>query len=321
MIKSSGRHLAALMLAVMVLALLLALVALPASANPGLTVSNAILVTDVSPGQALTRKMTVSIGNTDRATDITVQVMGMAQFPDGAFGALAASQDTSPYSARQFITVDKSSFHLEPGGSQDVTATIQVPQDVGAGGRYAIINMATQATPGGAGISYIAAVNVPIYLTVKGSQLVHTGKVTAVAAEEPVSGQPINISTTFQNTGNHNFKVKGELTVNNTQGQNLDTFSTPVTDSSILPGMTRQLKANYIPKCTLAPGNYTIISKVMLENGSLLDESSTTLEVKTTYVPPQTATQKWVMPVAIAAGVIVVVFLTIVLSSRVRRRR
>ena len=266
-------------------AILLALIAVPVYANPGLKVSNAAIVIDVSPGQTLTQKMTASIAAADPATDILVKITGVAQSVDGGYQLLDAAQDTSPYSAREFVTVDKNSFHLEPGGSQDVIATIQVPQDVGVGGRYAIINMSTKPMPG-AGVNIITAVNVPVYLTVKGSQLVHTGKITELSIGNFTSSQPVNILTNFQNTGNHHFKVKGEVAVMNAQGQNLGTISIPVTSSSILPDTVRQLQATFMPTGELAPGTYTISSKVMLEDGTVLDEANSTFKINAPYVPP-----------------------------------
>jgi len=107
-----------------VAALLLALLPILASANPGLTVTNPIILANVNPGQTLTQKMMVSIAATDPATDIAVRVVGVAQNLDGGYILLDASQDTGPYSARQFVSVDKSAFHLEPGEAQDVIATI-----------------------------------------------------------------------------------------------------------------------------------------------------------------------------------------------------
>jgi hypothetical protein len=268
---------------IVLLACLLALATAPAL---GLSVSNAAIVGSVDPGETYTHTMTVTIDSGDAATDISVDVAGVQQLPSGGYQLLDASHDTSQYSARRFVTVDKAAFHMEPGGSEDITATIVVPQDVGDGGRYAMIHIVT--TPAGTG-GVGSAVDVPVYLTVNNSQLIHTGHITGVASGEITSGQPINILTDFQSTGNHHFKVKGEVTVTNDRGQNLDIITTPLTSSSILPGMVRQLEASFIPSGDLPAGTYTVDSKVMLEDGTLLDQSSTTFEVTAsiTYDPNQ----------------------------------
>jgi len=278
--KSFHRHVSWILpAAAIVLALL---IAVPASANPGLNVSGAILVTDTSPGETLTHKVTVSIGDSDPATDITVQVGGMGQSLDGAYELLEAPADTSGYSARQFVTIDKESFHLEPGMSQDLTVTVRIPQDVGAGGRYAVIsimNTRPTGTTGEEGVTTLTGINVPIALTIKDTQLTHQGKITALATEA-TGEQAISIFTTFQNTGNHHFKVKGEVTVSNPKGEVLATISTPLAPSSIIPTMSRQLQTTYTPEGVLADGIYTVKSRVMLEDGTVLDEKEGGFEIK-----------------------------------------
>jgi hypothetical protein len=279
------RYLVFSLLVILLLMVSVTLSATPVSANPGLRVSGAILVADVSPGDMLTHKMTVGTKDEDQPMDILVDVGAVRQSLDGGYQLLQASEDTGPYSARQFITLDKSSFHLEPGDSQDVIATIYIPEDVGAGGRYAVINIHNQPTGQGQ-IGIVTAIYVLIYLTVKDSQLVHEGKIAAVTASEVVSGQPVDILTTFQNTGNQHFKVRGEVTIRNAQGKTLDTVHLALTTSSVIPTMSRQLKATFIPKGPLALGVYSVKSRLMLEDGTLLDEASGSFEVEKPYVPP-----------------------------------
>ena len=281
MIKSYYKYISWILPAVAVVLLLSSLIAVPASANPGLNVSGAILVTDTSPGETLTHKMTVSIGGSDPATDITVQVGGMGQSLDGAYELLEASADTSGYSARQFITIDKESFHLEPGMSQNLTVTVRIPQDVGAGGRYAVISIMNTRPTGTTGeerVTTLTGINVPIALTIKDTQLTHQGKITALATEA-TGEQAFNIFTTFQNTGNHHFKVKGEVTVSSSQGEVLDTILMPLTSASIIPNLSRRLKATFTPEGVLADGIYTVKSRVMLEDGTVLDEAEGSFEI------------------------------------------
>lgn len=321
MIRSRYKYIGWLLPAAIMLVLL---IAIPAAANPGLKVSGAILLTDTSPGATLTHKMTVSLGDGDPATEITVQFGGIGQSLDGAYYLLEASEDTS-YSARQFITVDKESFHLEPGAPQDITATIHIPQDVGTGGRYALIKI--KAGPIGEGqVATVAAVNVPIALTIKDTVLTHQGKITELTTSEAVSGQPLGINTTFQNTGNHHFKVKDEVTVSNSKGEVLGTVSTSLTPS-IIPTMSRRLKAALIPQGELPPGVYSVKSMVMLEDGTVLDEASGSFEVKEVYVPPETVTPapgagvNWPLVGGFIGGVILIGVLFFLLLWLIRRRR
>jgi hypothetical protein len=263
---------------------LLAVLGVPALANPGLSVTGVLWQSEVVPGNSYTHQITIRTDTTDPAMDILVDVRGLGQTLEGATQALEAAEDTSPYSARSFITVDKSSVHIERGGSQEVVATLQLPPGVTAGGRYAIIYIHTQ--PMGAGqVGIVTAVNVPVYLTIKGSQLIHEGKIAGLVTNEAVTGEPLEILTNFRNTGNHNFKVKGEDTIKDTQGNILYKISIPVT-ASVLPSMTRQIKATFTPQGNLPPGSYSVQSRIMLEDGTVLDEATANFEIKAPGVSP-----------------------------------
>ena len=283
--KTICRYLVQSLLVIAVIASFFMASAIPVSANPGLNVEGANILTNVTPGQTFTHTITLTIGASDAATDIGVTVMGVKQNEDGSLQLLDASRDTGNYSARSFVTVDKQTLHLAPGIPQDVIATIQVPQNVGDGGRYAAIYFATQATAG-AGVNIVTAVYVPVYLTITGGQIIQTGKITGVTTNEVTSGQPINILTDFQSTGNHHFKIQGQVTVKDAEGQIMDTISTPLMAASILPGATEQLKATLAATGSLTAGTYSIDSKVMMEDETLLDEATSTFKITGQYVPP-----------------------------------
>jgi len=287
MIKLRHRYLIPPLLIAVVAMLVSLLTGVFVSADPGLMVIGAVCEGEVVPGESYIHKITVGIRETDSAMDMQIDVMGWGQSLQGIAQALRASEDTSSYSAREYITVEPESFHLEPGHSQDVIASIHIPGDVGSGGRYAIIYI--HSAPAGEGqVAVVSAVNTLVLLTIKDSQLAHEGKITEFTVSEVVSGQPIDILTTFQNTGNHHFKIKGEVTISDTQGEVLDTIYIPLTPS-VIPTMSRQLKSSFVPQGELPLGVYSVTSKVMLEDGTLLDETQSTFEVGKTYTPPTTS--------------------------------
>jgi hypothetical protein len=287
-------------LAILITAVTLALTAMsfstiPVAANPGITVSGALLIADISPGETLTHKITITIGAKDPPTDVVVQIGGIGQATDGTYIMLDSVADTSGYSARRFISIDQDLLHLEPGTAKDVIATVRIPEDIGDGGSYAIINISTQPA-NSKGVSVISAVNIPVYLTIKNTKGVHEGKITDVSISEILPGAPIDIFTDFQNTGNHHFKVKGEVDITDSSSTVLDTIYTALTPTSILPNITRQCKVSFIPSRELSPGVYSVKSKVILEDGIVLDESNTSFEVTAPYMPPPPPATRTVFP-------------------------
>lgn len=247
----------------------------------------------IPPGGTDTHTITVDIGSDENPTDILVEVYGFGQNPDQSYASLDAADDISPYSARTFITLDKSSFHLEPGASQTVNAKISVPANVGAGGRYALIYI--HALPG-KGQAFTTAVLVPVLITIAGTTPTVTGSITNLSVGEVTVGQPVTVITTFKNTGNyHYYHTVNAVTVSDANGNLVGNATTQPSIYAIIPGNTVQYTA--IPNMQNLPvGNYTVDSKVLLEDGTVLDEKNTTLSIMTKYVPPVTESSITISP-------------------------
>jgi hypothetical protein len=138
------------------------------------------------------------------------------------------------------------------------------------------------------GKSFTTAVLVPVLVTIAGTTPTETGSITNLSVSDVTIGQPISVTTTFKNTGNyHYYHTVNTVTISDTNGNIIGNFSTQPSVSAIIPGNTVQYSAT--PKIQNLPaGTYTADSKVLLENGKVLDEKTTTFSVKTNYIPPLT---------------------------------
>jgi hypothetical protein len=277
-------------LAIMAISFLILLCISPVSA---IGVSGVKYMGSIPPGGTAVHIMTVRSAASENPTDVTIEVMGFGQTLDKLYTGLDPKDDLSPYSARTFITLDNTSIHLEPGTSQNVIATITLPQNVGAGGRYAIIYV--HALPG-KGASFTTAIVVPVFITVSGTTPTLSGSIAQLDVGDVTIGQPIIVTTTFKNTGNyHYYNTVNQITLTDTGGNVLANVSTPPSMDAIIPGNT----VHFVVKPdvnNLPVGTYTVDSKVLLEGGQVLDEKTTTFAVKTNYVPPPTETNMTVSP-------------------------
>lgn len=253
-------------------------------------------VESIAPGTTATFPITLGIGSNENPTDLAVEVMGFGQHTDTEFAPIDPVSDTSPYSARKYISLDKTSFHLEPGKSQKVTATITLPKDVGAGGRYAIIYAHTlspagnggQAADGGQAV-FSTGMIIPVLITISGTNPTVTGSITTLDVGDLTVGQPVVITTSLKNTGNYHYRYTvNNVTLTDASGNIVAKGSAQAgLMNSIIPGNTAQ----YIVKPdvkNLPVGTYTVRSDVLLDNGKVLDEKTSTFAVKTAYVPPAT---------------------------------
>ena len=279
------KYLALLAIAMVLISSCQLVFASAASAAPGLGVIGALVTVNMSPGQSYIHTMTIT-NNADNPLDISVEARGFGQTTDGSNIELTADEDSSPYSARQYITnIDNPSFHLEPGGSAVVNSTIQVPSDITPGTRYAIIYI--HSLPIGAGqVGYIMAVDVPVIITVPGSTLQTIGEITDLTVPDPQSGQPLKILTTFQNTGNYHYKVKDQVIIATEAGENISTSVTPLTGSSIVPTYSRLFSVTPIlpdPAAGLPAGNYTVESKILLNDSTVIATRKISFSISAGY--------------------------------------
>jgi hypothetical protein len=254
-----------------------------------ITVTNPKIMTDVSPGMTYHFSSAVSIASSDPASDYLIDVLGFGQSKGGAYIPLTAEQDTSPYSARTFVSIDPPLIHLEPGQRQAFDVTVTIPQTVGEGGRYALIYIHPAATPGGQS-SFLIAVNMPVMLTVKGTALTHTGSITNLDAGETVAGKPISIQTTLKNTGNHHYYDSFvNVTVTDTGGNVVATASTNPSIFALIPGNEMIIKTSI---ASLPGGTYTVTSDAKVGT-TLLDTktASITIGEPGTPAPTQTVTE------------------------------
>ena len=240
----------------------------------------------VNAGDTVTHSITVATKATESPMDIIVEVLGFGQTEGKSYTSLSPAEDASPYSARKFITLDTGSFHLNPGESKKIMATIVIPNDVGEGGRYAMISI-RNAPSGDGSTAFVTAIVVPVMITIANTNILQTGTITDIKTGDIVTGQPLNIITSLKNTGNiHYYKTRNTVTLSDSGGNVLGTASTAPSLYAIIPSYT----VNYdlsLDK-SFSPGTYGVKSEISLEDGTLLDSKTSVLEVKNpSLAPPQ----------------------------------
>jgi hypothetical protein len=248
-------------------------------------VEGAKIMLDVKPGTTYIFPMAVSIKTDDPASEYAIDILGFGQSLDaGSYQGLEPGQDTGVYSARSFISFPSSTIRLQPGDRKEFNATIKVPQNIGTGGRYAVV-LIHPASAGTGQASFATAVLVPVMLTVEGTNLVETGTITGVSIGEVVAGKPIVVATTLQNTGNHHYYgAINQVSVRDTSGREIGSAKSEPFSRAVIPGQSVRFDT---PLTTGLPvGTYTVVSRMTLENGKLLDEKSITFFVKEEYIPP-----------------------------------
>ncbi|MDR3578021.1 MAG: hypothetical protein P4L50_29500 [Anaerolineaceae bacterium] len=270
--------------------------------NESLKISGALLELSARPGQVYIHNMLVSSDDQTSSMNITVEACGFGQDLAGSFVPLSAQQDTSPYSARNFITnIDHPSFSLAPGSSEPVAVTFKIPLNIGMDTYYAIIYIHSQASDAGGMVDQNTAIIVPVVITPVGAEIKPAGRIKELYVGAKVAGKPIEVLVKVRNTGNCYFKIQGEVTLSGSSGNVLADMPIPLTDTSVLPFFSRQFLLFYTPPDGadhLGPGKYTLEAKITLPDGTLLDDEKH-IFVVSSPVTPHPANEKTATPTSI----------------------
>ncbi|MBN1193798.1 MAG: hypothetical protein JXA08_00385 [Methanomicrobiaceae archaeon] len=253
-----------------------ALFAAPALA---LKVEGARIALDVEPGTTTTSPIVISINTEESEGTFAIDVMGFGQSPaEGTYTGLEAAADTSPYSARTFITIDTPTVTLKPGERADVTATITVPSGTLDGGRYAIILVHPAASASGAPAAFATAVAIPVFLTVSSGAITEAGEISALAPAAADPATPFEVAATFTNTGNyHYYGVVSTVTINDTAGTEIASVRNDPFIRAVVPGQS--IDFSMAISDGLAEGSYQMIARVEKQDGTLLAEKTGTLRI------------------------------------------
>lgn len=282
--QNTHLHLCALLCALLIAGAILATPVL------ALKVDGARIALSVEPGKTYTSPIGISIKPEESEGTYAIDVMGFGQsLADGAYTALEASADPSPYSARPFITIDKPTVTLKPGERADVTATISIPSGTRDGGRYAIILVHPATSASGAPASFATAVAIPVLLTLKTGTISEKGEITALEPIAAEVGRSFPVVTTFRNTGNyHYYGVVNNVSITDTQGKVVASAISKPFEKAVIPGQTVRF-SNAI-ESGLAQGNYQVTSRMETQDGELLGGKTITLQAGSppTAVPTTT---------------------------------
>ncbi|MDD4651564.1 MAG: hypothetical protein PHQ34_04970 [Methanothrix sp.] len=246
------------------------------SAASALGITGAIISQEVSPGQDLDREIIVGNGENESSHNMTAEVLGYATNEGGANIALQPEEDTGPYTARPFLSIDPENFTLGPGEIKTLRLKGTVPDDVTSGGLYAsVVILPEPVFDKENNINVVTGFMSLVMLTIKGSNLIKTGEIKNLSASTQEKGVAVDVL--FENNGNVEYKPLVTASLEDDQGKILSTKG-PIEDR-ILPTCSRLFRFQIVPEAELSPGEYNITAVAKLSDGTVLDSKETTFTV------------------------------------------
>lgn len=261
-------------------------------AGQSLTVSPPSQEVAVNPGDTTTVRTKLR-NSSSNSLPIKVSIQDFTASGEEGQVALEAN---SPYSVATWTKVTPSSFKLAPGEEQEVTATIQVPQDA-AGGRYGsiIFSVEGEAQEGAAAVSQQIA---SLFLVRIAGPATEELRITEIQAPNFSEFGPIPFSLKFLNTGNVHVKTYGIVSVTNFFGQKVADIVVPGTN--VFPDAARNIRASLDKKFLIGPHTATAV----MYYGTTENQ---TLTASTSF---------FVFPVRIALGALAVLFVLFLMRKR-----
>lgn len=261
--------------------------------NPGqgLEVSPPSQELDVTPGT--TQTITAKIRN--KSTDTLPMQVRIEDFiASGEEGQVALTEE-GPWAIASWATITPSSFSLAPNEEKEVTATIQIPNDGVAGGRYGsfVFGVASEDSDQ-QGVAKLSQEVASLFLLKVAGEISENMILSQFSAPKYSEYGPVPFELKFENQGNVHVKTYGLINVTNMFGQKVADIVVPGTN--VFPGAARVVRAELDKKFLIGPHSAIAV----MYYGSVKNQ---TLTATTTF---------FVFPTRIAAitvGIFVILYL------------
>jgi hypothetical protein len=257
---------------------------IPVFADVGLKVEGAIFEQNVAPGNIYIHKMLVKSYDNYPDMEVDVKPYGLGQKLDGGYEALPGNMSDTQFSAFDYITrIENMSFHLPPGGEQEVLTTIDIPSATEnlKGGRYAVLHIKPTLETKNSFV-FIPSIYVPVVLNFGSWDL--SGEITDLTMGNAVSGKPIECLVALHNTGNYHYRANCTAIIKDAMNNVVNETISPYTTVSLIPGYSYLFKVEISPAQGLPKGPYSVTCATSLEDGTVLDTDTTSFEVAQNYI-------------------------------------
>ena len=249
----------------------------------GIDITGDLINERVAAGESVSHELTISLPSSDQPSNFSVGVSGISMSLEGSPKAIKTEDDDYVYSARSFMTVSPVSFVLYPGESQKVLLGGDIPNDIGSGTRYAMLQIQSRPIAAnetsGSSTGIVGAINLPIIVEIYGTDQIRSGEISELELKKPISPIKQDISLTFENTGNTHFKAMAKADLLDENKETLASFSTPLSIASVFPGIPRHFGLSITPDEELKSGKYSINASVCLADETVLASKELDFEI------------------------------------------
>jgi len=243
------------------------------SSNYDVTVSPVFFDLSANPGDTVSDKIRIR-NNTSSPIPIKLEVKRLA---GDLSGNLSLTQAANDYTL-SWIKFSQDSFIAKPLEWTDVPFSVNIPKDAAYGYYWTITFTQDNTNPlAKTGVSLTGAAAVPILLNVKKTGALTQGKLSGFATNSNFyEYPPVNISTTFQNTGNVHIRPRGNIFIKDWLGRQIAVLDVNSAQGTILPNAARMFASSWDDSFITSESKIVDGQPVLDKNG----KPKTTLKVR-----------------------------------------
>jgi P pilus assembly chaperone PapD len=295
------------LVAILLAAIVLASLPVPAHAQQGLKVWPTKVELSVNRGEAATATVNVHNEGAEPAT-VHAYVMDFCIDRDGRFVFTDPGHES--YSASAWLSVDNTDLELEAGESQEIEVVVAVPTDLEPGGHYAAVFFETGASANEEGVPISTRIPSLFYITVPGAtdaDVCADAKIVSLILPRFVEQAPVQAGVVVKNTGNVHLTVAATAYF---KGLSAKSSSLDLQQMTLLPDGEGTLRGKWEELPYIGRVSASIVIGYFDEQGDVVNKSQT----GEFFVIP------WKQLAAILIAVVLVVAV-VVLSLRTSRLR
>ncbi len=227
---------------------------------------------ELAPGGSYSGEI-IAENPTDEEVKAKIYLEDWVYSPGGAGEKIFTPVGTTPSSASKWIKFNPAEDSIKPFGRLTARYTITVPSDA-KGAYYSVLffetTLGSMREKEGINVLVAARIGALFFVQIKGT-VNRQGVIKSVEINPPHGNKPMEISTTFENTGNVYINVGGKFLIMDSTGKiqgrgNLKTIYT-------FPGSTETGVSQWVGR--LPKGSYQLLLTYDLGKGKNLVEEKT----------------------------------------------
>lgn len=225
----------------------------------GLTISPPMVELEGDPGKSYDQVIKITNPTKD-LIEVYPTVMNFRASGEGGEPAFYPITDEEQnYSIGHWITYTQNKIAIMPEQVVEFKYQINVPEGAEPGGHYGVLFFATtppKAEEGANQISISSMIGTLILVKVKGT-IIEKGYLEKFFTNLFFIKIPVVLTYRITNLGNIHFKPKGEISIKNLFGDEVEKISINSINGNVLPDSTRKYEEKWDPKGKLLFGRYT----------------------------------------------------------------